>query len=108
MPARVVLARLPPDVGSADVGDPPGDLTVERVGEILGRSPSTVRAYARDGLLPNAYRQRGREWRIPHSAITAFRKAEATSRLTSVDRQDVEHARKVGPVDLSAWRKERV
>ncbi len=100
IPARVVLERLP--VTSDRVGeDSLAALDVQAAGEALGRSVSTVRAYARQGLLEGAYRQRGREWRIPRSAIAAFhqqqhRSAQAAAKIVSGK----------GTTDLSAWRKE--
>lgn len=48
------------------------DLTVAGVAEKLGRRPSTVRAWCERGELPGAYKLRGREWRIPRSALEAF------------------------------------
>lgn len=104
IPARVVLERLPDTASPAPSADPLADLSAEEAGEVLGRSSSTVRAYARDGLLPGAYRQRGREWRIPRSAIRAFQTSEAKSEPrppSSTRRADPETA------DLGAWRKVR-
>jgi excisionase family DNA binding protein len=87
-------------VSSTDAGDELADLSVEDAGRVLGRSDSTVREYCRANLLPGAYRQRGREWRIPRAAVRAFQRAEAqpkrTPRRTATG--DV--------VDLGAWREE--
>lgn len=54
----------------------PVDLTPEEAGKALQRSPVTIRAYCNAGLFPGAYRLRGRQWRIPPSAIAAFQAAE--------------------------------
>ncbi|MBI4538934.1 MAG: helix-turn-helix domain-containing protein [Gemmatimonadetes bacterium] len=54
-----------------------GDLSVEEAGAVLKRSASTVRQYARQGFLPGAYRQQGREWRVPPEAIRTFQRREA-------------------------------
>jgi excisionase family DNA binding protein len=52
------------------------DLTPEEAGSALQRSPVTIRAYCAAGLLPGAYRMRGRQWRIPRTALEAFQAAE--------------------------------
>lgn len=97
------LLRQLDDVGSAGgegVAEPLADLTVEEAGRVLDRSPSTVRDYARRELLPGAYRQRGREWRIPRSAIRAFQRAEAAENCPQ------EPSAPRGDDDLSSWREE--
>lgn len=75
------------------------DLSVVGAGQVLARSPSTIREYCRAGLLPGAYRQRGREWRIPRAAIRSFQRAESEplSKCRPVRAEDV---------DLGAWREE--
>ena len=78
------------------------DLSVEEAGEILGRSPSTVREYCRQDLLRGAYRQRGREWRIPREAIRAFQRSEASAVETAVR---VRRSQRDAP-DLGGWREE--
>lgn len=105
VPAAEVLSRL------GDGGERPvpsvaplePDLTAEQAGEALGRSPSTVRAYAREGLLPGSYRQQGREWRIPATAIDAFR---ADQSAPVPEHQPRTPRRRGGPIDLGSWRKE--
>ncbi len=98
IPARVVLERLPSAVDGAE--GTLAALDVEQAGEALGRSASTVRDYCRSGLLPGAFRQRGREWRIPPRAIGKFQAAQAAE------------AARTAPVtgsnttDLAAWRRE--
>jgi hypothetical protein len=52
------------------------DLTPEEAGAALHRSPVTIRAYCNAGLVPGAYRLRGRQWRIPRAALEAFQEAE--------------------------------
>lgn len=69
------------------------DLTVSDAAEELGRAPSTIRTWCGEGRLRGAYRLRGREWRIPPSA------------LRDLGRQAVEKREGEGePVDLGAWR----
>lgn len=99
IPAEEALRRLPAAEGGA--GDTLAALDVEQAGEALGRSPSTVRDYCRAGLLDGAYRQQGREWRIPPGAIGKFQvgqAAEAAAKATPAPR--------AGSTDLAAWRKE--
>ncbi len=55
------------------------DLTVSEVAERFSRSPCTVRAWIRAGLL-RAYKFRGREYRIPSSALEEFQRREALRR----------------------------
>ena len=89
-------------IRTVDAGDTDelGDLSVQEAGEILGRSASTIRSYCRGALLPGAYRQRGREWRVPHAAIRSFQRTEAEPE----DRQ--RGPRRVEDVDLGSWREE--
>ena len=77
VPAEEVLERLPATTAEGAAADPLVALDVDAAGEVLGRSPSTVRDYCRRELLPGAFRQRGREWRIPLDAIRAFQAEEA-------------------------------
>ena len=81
-----------------DAGDPLADMTIEEAGVVLGRSLSPVREYCRRDLLPGAYRQRGREWKVPREAIRAFQRAEASDKKppTPNDRR--------APAHLSSWR----
>ncbi len=85
---RAIVAPLPPGAAVTlpvevvrtwleveGVGDTPVDLTVQEVGDLLGRAPSTVRTWCGAGRLPGAYRLRGREWRIPRGALRALRQA---------------------------------
>ncbi len=87
-------------VTSTDQGDELADLSVEDAGRVLNRSTSTVRDYCRAGLLPGAYRQRSKEWRIPRSAIRAFQRKEAEPKQQTRRRVSGD------VVDLGAWREE--
>ena len=60
--------------------EPVGDLTCKAAGAILGRHASTVRAMCERGELPGAYRQHGREWRIPPAAMESYRKHQREPR----------------------------
>ena len=51
------------------------DLSVEEVGKFFDRSPVTVRGWIRTGRL-EAYRFRGREYRITHAALEEFQQQE--------------------------------
>ena len=62
------------------------DLTIAGLAQLFDKRPSTVRAWVERGDFPGAYKLNGREWRIPISAVEAFR--DSQRRLTG----------------LSAWR----
>ena len=51
------------------------DLTVGEVGKFFGRSPATIRAWIRAGLL-DAYHFRGNEYRITRAALEEFQGQE--------------------------------
>ncbi len=86
----------PPD-DSPEAG---ADLTIEQVARRFGRSRSTIRGWIVSGLLPKAYRLRGREWRVPHEALAEFEAVERHGRP-----QGGPSGRK-GEA-LSDWRRER-
>lgn len=76
------------------------DLTVSELASELDRSAATIRGWCGSGKIPGAYRLRGREWRIPPSAVRRFLEHEASERNESAG-HDVAH-----PIDLGTWRKE--
>ena len=83
----------------SDEGDSPGTdrlLTLEEAGNIVGRSPSTVRTWLNTGQL-DGFKLNGRSWRIRESALRNF-----------IERQESgEHEPPTvrnGSVDLGAWR----
>jgi excisionase family DNA binding protein len=74
-------------------------LTVGEVAEETGRAASTVRTWAAEGRLPGAKRLRGREWRIPRSALHALlEEDDAPARASGAKRLEVPRG------GLSAWR----
>ena len=75
------------------------DLTCERAAEALDRSASTVRDWCRAGNILGAYRLKGREWRIPKSALREF--------LDSQEHPPPKTTRPHAEADLSAWRRKR-
>ena len=83
-------------------GDAPGIgrlLTLDEAGEVVGRSPGTVRTWANSGQLEGAFKLQNRSWRVPEKALQNF-----------IERQQAgEHepptVRAGGPVDLSSWRR---
>ena len=79
---------------------PLADLTVEQVARELKRSPSTVRAWCSSRQL-EAYKFRGREWRISRAALRKFLSREANVRTAG------QALPKRTGADLSAWRKNR-
>lgn len=76
-------------------------LRVEDLAEKFDRTPGTVRTWCREGRLEGAFRVRGREWRIPASAVEVFQKEQMT------DDGRVEPLGRGPEADLGAWRKER-
>jgi hypothetical protein len=53
------------------------DLDCAHVAALLSRSASTVRNWCAAGVIPGAYRLRGRrEWRVPRSALLKFQHRE--------------------------------
>jgi hypothetical protein len=75
------------------------DLTVESAGKQLGRSASTLRTWCGAGLIPGAYRLRGREWRIPPAALRTMLDKQAEAKT------DIAPGRRKGKGKLSDWRK---
>jgi hypothetical protein len=73
------------------------DLTCVDVGRIIGRHSSTVRAMCERRELPGAYRQHGREWRIPPAAVESYRSGQRPARAPRVKADR--------PVDLGRWRR---
>ena len=82
-------------------GDAPGIgrlLTLDEAGEVVGRSPGTIRTWANSGQLEGAFKLQGRSWRVPERVLRSF-----------IERQQAgEHeaptVRSTGSVDISAWR----
>lgn len=54
------------------------DLTVAEAATMLRVSPRTLYRYIEDGLLPGVWKTQG-EWRIPRSAVTAYRERNAAA-----------------------------
>lgn len=83
-------------------GDCEVDLTVAQVAEKLDRAESTVRGWCAREVIPEAYKLRGREWRIPRAALRRFQQREAKN-----EPNDGTKPRRREDVSLSAWRKHR-
>jgi hypothetical protein len=79
----------------AEAPQPLGDLTCKAAGAILGRHASTLRAMCERGELPGAYRQHGREWRIPPAGLEAYRAQQRAPRPTQ----------RANCAELSGWRR---
>jgi hypothetical protein len=77
-----------------------GDLTCKAAGAIIGRHDSTVRGMCERGEFPGAFRQNGREWRIPRAALPAYQAKQRSGepRLKAAGRVP----------NLASWRKQRV
>jgi len=74
------------------------DLTVEEVAKMFGRHPNTIRGWLQNGGL-RGYKLKGKEWRVPRTAIREFQTRQAdptTAESTALD-----------TADLSAWRGHR-
>jgi len=76
LPRDWLIERLS-DRPSATVGQTDGgalvDLTVADLARLFSKRPSTVRGWVERGHFPGAYKLHGKEWRVPQSAVTAFR-----------------------------------
>jgi hypothetical protein len=75
LPRDWLLAQLSTS-GDTATTPPAVDLTVEALVSLFGKRPSTVRSWLEEGRFPGAWKLRGRQWRVPHSAVVAFQEAE--------------------------------
>jgi excisionase family DNA binding protein len=75
------------------------DLTVDQLAVRLNRGASTIRTWLANGDLPGAYRNHGREWRIPVTAVEAMQRAEAQRHVKSAA------APAPAAAELSDWRR---
>ena len=75
------------------------DMTVEEVAEEMQRAPSTVRGWLISGAL-NGYKLNRRDWRVPRSALRAFKEGPSSEASPSTPGEGEE-------VDIGAWRKAR-
>ena len=79
--------------------DPDLLLSLEEVGERVGRAVSTVRTWANSGKLPGAFRLNGRDWKVPESALADYLDAQKNpNSQTGVHPQST---------DLGSWRSVR-
>lgn len=53
------------------------DMTVEEVGEEVGRAPSTIRGWLIAGEL-RGYKLNGKSWRVPRAALREYLEAQTT------------------------------
>lgn len=81
---------------TAEDGSQGVPMTAGKVGDLLGRSAASVRAWCASGRLPGAFRLQGREWRIPRAALDRFLANAAAGR------DGAEQA-----PDLSRWRRRK-
>lgn len=49
------------------------ELDLEQFAAVIGTSLSTARDYCAQGLVPGAYKRRGRKWIIPATSVPRFR-----------------------------------
>jgi len=92
------LAGIEPEHDDVTGGVVLDDLTPETAGELIGKSPSTVRGWCAAGSIPGSYKL-GRTWRIPRAALRSFLDGKATKPRESERRQDPQ------PVALGRWRR---
>jgi excisionase family DNA binding protein len=78
------------------------DLTVEDFAELMGKAASTVRMWLNQGMVPEAYKLRGKQWRIPRHALAAFQDRERTR-----ESGNTVPLRRTPRVDLGGWRDEK-
>jgi excisionase family DNA binding protein len=98
LPVAILRALLEVDTGN----DSLGDLTVAQVAALVGRRPSTVRAWIRDGRL-ESYRLNKRDYRVTRVALSAFLEQQ---RATSHPAGRSSPGRRAC-ADLGAWRQQR-
>ena len=72
VPRELLLEILAGEVPETAPASPARDLTVDEVAAHFHRSPGTVRTWLEAGRFEGAYKLRGRSWRVPPAAITAF------------------------------------
>ena len=110
---RAMVEHMPPDASVtlsaewlrnqlAQEGDAPGMgrlLTLEEAGEIVGRSPGTIRTWANSGQLEGAFKLQNRSWRVPEKALQSFIERQQAGK------HEPPTVRNSGSVDLGAWRK---
>ena len=72
-------------------------LTLEEAGEVVGRSPSTIRTWLNTGLL-DGFKLNARSWRIRESALRNFIERQESGE------KDPPTVRSLGTVDLGDWR----
>ena len=83
-------------------GDAPGMgrlLTLEEAGEVVGRSPGTIRTWANSGQLEGAFKLQNRSWRVPEKALQSFIERQQAGK------HEPPTVRNSGSVDISGWRK---
>lgn len=72
VPREVLLELLAGGQPAPETASPAPDLKVEEVAAHFKRSPTTVRAWLDAGLIPGAYKLRGRSWRVPVQGLKAM------------------------------------
>lgn len=108
--ARLGEALAISDEHQLDVAaEPTSDFTVIQLAHRYNRKPSTVRMWVESGRFPNAYKLRGREWRVPTASIRQFEAVELNTHEGRVREAGASgqpaRARKGQKPDLGDWRK---
>lgn len=81
------------------------DLELEEFAALVGVSVSTAREYCAAGLVPGAYKRRGRKWLIPRASVALFRERQQREHGPGASARRPTAALGRGrKVDTSAWR----
>lgn len=79
------------------------DLSVAELARQYGRCASTIRTWCEQDLLPGAYKLRGKEWRIPASAVESMQRTAREQHAASGPTKAAAPEAPASP-DIGAWR----
>jgi excisionase family DNA binding protein len=102
VPVGWVVAQLEEDAAEGLEEGHLADLTCAEVAKVFNRSAACIRDWCRSGKL-RAYRNVGREWRVPRSSIREFHDRQA---IQDHGQRMPGNGKKSSP-DLGAWRSAR-
>ncbi len=80
------------------------DLTVAQVAAMFSRAPSTILGWIDAGLFQQAYKNRGREWRIPKAAVRDFQERQRSGRSDAPAGRPTSPRTGASRGSLSDWR----
>ena len=76
------------------------DLTAKEFGAIMSRSSITVVGWCASGIIPGAYKLRGRAWRVPRDSVRLFKEQQLSPKSDVGDIDYVLSARNLSAI----WR----